>query len=145
MFSEDDQPPLLEYDPTGGHLRTVCPSHTASDSYFYLSRPDLYPGPIDVAPADMPELFDILLSDINDNLLHNEISTALGSAYLSETPHLTSPHATVDGIMFGKHNRVLFPMVVRLPRKSHSYVIHFLYDSGSPFTFLSQEVCGVPN
>jgi hypothetical protein len=110
----------------------------------YLTRPDLYPGPIDVAPADMPELFDILLSDVDDNLLHNEISTALGSAYLSETPHLTSPHTTVDGILFGRHNRVLFPLVVKLFRKSTSYVVHFLYDSGSPFTFLSQEVCGVP-
>ena len=112
--------------------------------HHYLTRPDLYQGPIDVAPADMPELFDILLSDVDDNLLHNEISTALGSAYLSETPHLTSPHTTVDGILFGGHSRVLFPLVVKLFRKSPSYVVHFLYHSGSPFTFLSQEVCGVP-
>jgi hypothetical protein len=110
----------------------------------YLTRPELYPGPIDVAPVDMPELFDIVLSDVDDNLLHNEISTALGSAYLSETPHLTSPHTTVDGILFGRHSRVLFPLVVKVFRKSSSYVVHFLYDSGSPFTFLSQEVCGVP-
>jgi hypothetical protein len=110
----------------------------------YLTRPDLYPGPIDVAPADMPELFDIPLSDVDDNLLYNEISTALGSAYLSETPHLTSPHTTVDGILFGVHSRVLFPLVVKLPHKPPSYVVHFLYDNGSPFTFLSQEVCGVP-
>jgi hypothetical protein len=110
----------------------------------YLTRPDLYPGPIDVAPADMPELFDILLSDVDDNLLYNDISTALGSAYLSETPHLTSPHTTVDGILFGVHSRVVFPLVVQLSHKPSSYVVHFLYDSGSPFTFLSQEVCGVP-
>jgi hypothetical protein len=90
----------------------------------------------------MPELFDILLSDIDEKVLHDEISTALGSAYLLETPHLTSPHATVDGILFGEHNRVLFPLVVKLPSKSCSYVIHFLYDSGSPFTYLSHEVCG---
>jgi hypothetical protein len=107
-------------------------------------RADLYQGPIDVTPADMPELFDILLYDIDEKVLHDEISTALKSAYLSETPHLTSPHPTVDGIMFGNHNRVLFPLVVRIPRKSHSYTIHFLFDSGSPFTYLSQEVCGVP-
>jgi hypothetical protein len=144
---EDDQPPPLEGDPTGGPSRTVCPSHTGSDPYHYeLPRPDLLVdmGPIDVAPTDMPELFDIVLSDVDDDLLHNEISTALGSAYLSETPHLTSPHATVNGIVFGRHDRVLFPLVVRLPRTSRSYVIHFLYGSGSPFTFLSQEVCGVP-
>jgi hypothetical protein len=88
----------------------------------------------------MPDHFDILLSDVDEKLLHNEISTALGSAYLSETPHLTSPHTTVDGIMFGIHDRVIFPLVVNI-HKSRSYVTHFLYDSGSPFTFLSQEVC----
>ena len=127
---------FLKDDPTGS------PSHTDPDHNHYLSRADLYQGPIDVAPTDMPDLYDILLSDIDEKVLHNEISTALGSAYLSETPHLISPLATVDGIMFGRNDRVLFPLVVRLPRKSHSYVIHFLYDSGSPHTFLSQEVCG---
>ena len=132
------QPRPLKDDPTGS------PSHTDSDHNHYLSRADLYQGPIDVAPTDMPNLYDILLSDIDEKVLHDEISTALGSAYLSETPHLTSPHTTVDGIIFGEHCRVLFPLVVRLPGKSRSYVIHFLYDSGSPFTFLSQEVCGVP-
>ena len=128
------QPRPLKDDPTGN------PSHTDSDYNHFLSLA----GPLDVAPTDMPDLFDILLSDIDEKVLHNEISTALGSAYLSETPHLTSPLATVDGIMFGKYDRVIFPLVVRFPRKSHSYVIHFLYDSGSPHTYLSQEVCGVP-
>ena len=132
------QPRPLKNDPTGS------PSHTNSDHNHYLSRADLYQGPIDVAPTDMPDLYDILLSDIDEKVLHNEISTALGSAYLSETPHLTSPLATVDGIMFGRNDRVIFPLVVRFPRKSHSYIMHFLYDSGSPHTFLSQEVCGVP-
>ncbi|OXV08941.1 hypothetical protein Egran_03296 [Elaphomyces granulatus] len=101
----------------------------------------LYQGPIDVTPDNMPELFDILLSDIDENVLQNEISTALGSAYLSKTPHLTTPHTTIDGIMFGRHRRVLFPLVLRFPKKSSSMVVHFIYDSGSPFTFLSEEAC----
>jgi hypothetical protein len=90
----------------------------------------------------MASLFDILLFDVNEKVLHNEISTTLGSAYLSETPHLTSPHAAVDGILFGEYDRTLFPLVVKVS-KSRSYIIHFLFDSGSPFTFLSREVCGV--
>jgi hypothetical protein len=131
------QPLSLEDDPTSGL------SHTSSDPYHYeLPRPDLCL--IDVTPTEMPELFDILLSDVDEKVLYNEISTTLGLAYLSET-HLTSPHATVDGIMFGRHKRVLFPLVVKLRRKSCSYVVHFLFDSGSPHTFLSQEVCRVPN
>ena len=130
------QPRPLKDDPTGS------PSHTDSDHNHFLSLADQ--GPIDVAPTDMPNLYDIPLSDIDENVLHNEISTALGSAYLSKTPHLTSPLTTVDGIVFSRYNRVLFPLVIRFPRKPHSYVMHFVYDSGSPHTFLSREVCGVP-
>ena len=104
----------------------------------------LYQGPIDVTTDNMPQLFDILLSDIDENVLQNEISTMLGSSYLSETPHLTTPHTTIDGIMFGEHDRVLFPLVLRFPNKASSIVVHFLYNSGSPFTFLSEEVCGIP-
>jgi hypothetical protein len=98
----------------------------------------------DVTPDNMPQLFDVPLSDIDENILRNEISTALGSAYLSETPHLTTPHTTIDGIMFGEHDRILFPLVLRFPNKSSSIVVHFIYHSGSPFTFLSEEVCGIP-
>jgi len=51
-----------------------------------------------------------------------------------------SPNHTIDGIMFGEHDRVLFPLILRFPNKSSSIVVHFIYDSGSPFTFLSEEV-----
>jgi len=140
------QPPPLEDDPTGGPSRTVCPSHTVSDPHHELLRPDSSPGPIDVAPVDIPELFDILLTDVDDTILYNEISTKLGLDYLSEASHLTSPQATVDGILHGRHSRVIFPLAVKLSRsrKSPSYFIHFVYDSGSPFTYLSKEVCGAP-
>ena len=134
---EDDQPPPLKDDPTDDPSRTVYPLHTVPDPYHYE-----YHGPFDVAPTDMPNFIDILLSDVKEEDLHHDISTALGSGYLSETPHLRSPHATVDGIMFGRNNRVMFPLVVRVGN-SRSYVLHFLYDSGCPFTFLSREVCGV--
>ncbi|OCK73433.1 hypothetical protein K432DRAFT_387401 [Lepidopterella palustris CBS 459.81] len=89
----------------------------------------------------MLDLFNILLSDINKKVLRNKISTELGLAYLLETAHLTSPYTTVDGILFGRYNRVLFPLVVRFPRKSHSYIIHFVYGTRSPHTFLSKEAC----
>ena len=46
----------------------------------------LYQGPIDVTPDNMPELFDILLSDVDEDLLRNDISKALGSDYLSKAP-----------------------------------------------------------
>jgi hypothetical protein len=108
-----------------------------------LPRPDLYPGPIDTIPANMPELFDILLSDVDENLLHNEISTQLGTPYLSDTPHLQTPLPTVDGIVFGDLHRVMFSLAVRF-RNQPSSNVHFLYDTGSPFTYLSVEVCGIP-
>ena len=107
-----------------------------------LPRPDLYPGPIDTIPANMPELFDILLSDVDENSLNNEISTELGIPYLSDTPHLQAPLPTVDGIVFGDLHRVMFSLAVRF-RNQPSYNVHFLYDTGSPFTYLSVEVCGI--
>ena len=120
-----------------GPCHNICPR----TPYFYEH---LYQGPIDVTPDNMPELFDILLSDVDEDLLRNDVSKALGSDYLSETPHLTTPHYTVEGIMFGQHSRILFPLVLRSLNKPSSIVVHFLYNSGSPFTFLSEEVCGIP-
>jgi hypothetical protein len=90
----------------------------------------------------MPNLYDILLSDIDDEILRNDISEALASPYLSETPHLSSPIPKVNGVVFGRLGRIFFPLVVAI-RGSPSYIIHFIYDSGSPFTFLSRQVCGV--
>lgn len=94
---------------------------------------------IDVDYNSMPDIFDILLSDVDDKTLNNEISKAVGATYLSEVQP-TKPSPTVNGIMFGKFKRIIFPLVVGIPRKPSSYVIHFLFDSGSPYTYLSKEV-----
>ena len=147
--SEPPPPPPLKGDLTVGPSDNASDtaSDTASDHHHNLYRADPDQLPLEIfelTPVDMPDLFDILLSDIDAKALRDEISTALGSEYMSKTAHLTSPHTTVKGIVFGMHHRVLFPLVVRFPRKSCSYVIHFLYDSGGPHTFLSKEVCGVP-
>jgi len=112
------QPTTLKDDPTGGA------SPTGSDHHHYLTNPDLYQGPIDVTPAVMPDLFDILLSDIDEKVLYNEISTALGSAYLSETPRLTSPRTTVDGIMFCKQPRPYHMMGSLYIRASNMSATH---------------------
>jgi hypothetical protein len=87
----------------------------------------------------MPDVFDIFLSDVDDKTLNNEISKAVGVDYLSEVQH-TQPSPTVNGIIFGKYKRVIFPLVVGRFRKPSSYVVHFLFDSGSPHTYLSKEV-----
>jgi len=92
----------------------------------------------------MPQLYDILLSDVDDEILHNEISKELGQAYLSRTPALSEPIRNITGTVWGENFRVFFPIVVALPRSdSPSYLIHFLFDSGSPHVFLSHKVRGV--
>jgi len=99
--------------------------------------------PLDVDPGAMsPNKYDILLTDVNEEDLKTEISTFLGSKYLSETSPLSSPQPTIHGILYGIYNRSFLPLVVAV-RKSPSVVVHFLFDSGSPFTYLSEEVCGV--
>jgi hypothetical protein len=88
--------------------------------------------------------YDILLSDVSEENLQDEISKELGQAYLSRTPALSEPIRNITGIVWGDNFRVFFPIVVTLPRSnSPSYVIHFLFDSGSPNVFLSHKVRGV--
>ena len=125
------------------HPPTSQPSQDNIARFPELPRPDLYPGPIDTTPAKMPSLFDVLLSDVDEKLLHNEVSATLGSPYLSDAPHLETPLPTVNGITFGELDRVIFSLVVRF-RDKPSCNVHFVYDTSSPFTFLSVEVCGIP-
>jgi hypothetical protein len=85
--------------------------------------------------------FDILLTDVDEEDLKTEISTLLGSKYLSETSPLSNPRPTIHGILYGQYDRPILPLVVAV-RKSPSIIVHFLFDTGSPFTYLSEEVCG---
>jgi hypothetical protein len=87
----------------------------------------------------IPSQFDVLLTDVKSKDLHHDISRRLNTAYLSDTS--VSEHNEtlneVRGIVWGPHNRIFVPMIVKL--KGKKKMIHFLLDTGSPKTYLSQE------
>lgn len=117
---------------------------TGRDSPQYEDHSQCCIGPIDVTPSEMPGIYDILLSDVDEEILFHEVSEALGLSYLSQTLPLSAPMENITGIVWGINSRVFFPLVVALPRAgSPSYVVHFLYVSGCPHVFLSHKVCGV--
>jgi hypothetical protein len=93
---------------------------------------------MDAIPFDINNPF----ADVDETTLRTEISTALGVQYLSLALNDNS-RATVDGIIFGRFRRVIFPLVIG--HKSNSFVVHFIVVTGSPRTYLSLEVCGVHN
>lgn len=87
---------------------------------------------VQYSPAD----FDVLLTDVHSNELHHEISDMLGTPYLKEADDNSSNEA--KGIVWGPHNRIFVATVVKIGDKMKH--VHFLVDTGSPFTYICDEV-----
>jgi hypothetical protein len=84
----------------------TCMSFLKMSSVVRPPRPSIFL--MDAIPFDIDNIFDIPLTDIDDKVLNNEISTALGVQYLSPTTQI-NPRATVNGIIFGKFKTRDFP------------------------------------
>ena len=84
----------------------------------------------------LPTEFDVLLTDVHSRDLHHDISVRLRRLYLQdiEDDNIDS----TEGILWGPNNRVFVAMVVRMGSKKK--YVHFLVDTGSPHTYVSQEV-----
>lgn len=83
-----------------------------------------------------PGDFDVLLTDVHSNELHHEISSMLGTSYLEDAE--SGPVIETRGIVWGPHNRVFVATVVKMGSRAKH--VHFLIDTGSPFTYLCDEV-----
>jgi hypothetical protein len=90
----------------------------------------------------MDQIFDVLLSDVDKNVLDEGISAALGVKYLSSAPD-DKFRSIVDGHIFGRNRRVVMPFIIS--NKKDPFFAHFIFDTGSAQTFVSLEVCGVHN
>ena len=85
----------------------------------------------------MPTHFDILLTDVHARDLHQDISRRLQVIYLAD--HVGNNCIdNINGIIWGPHNRIFVPTVVRMGNKQKN--VHMLVDTGSPNTYLSNEV-----
>ena len=152
--------PALRASCTLGSTLAFCASHTSLSST--LARPaTVYGslvfgrrfhlpyfvpgnGPIDPGPVEDPNGFDVLVSDVDDPKLRKEISETLGFQYLSRAPIFPDqkPASEIQGILYGMHNRPFFPLVTTIEGQSRPRYVHFLFDSGSPYTYFSYEVSG---
>ena len=95
-------------------------------------------GLFDFKPSDNPDLFDVLLTDVDHRLLHGEVSEELGCTYLSRAAPVLKPMPEIDGILFGVHNRPFFALTTTYEQITYNVPLSF--DTGSPFTYFSYDV-----
>jgi hypothetical protein len=110
----------------------------ASSQIRRFGSTQIHYSPLDAKPSDNPELFDVLLADVDYRVLHRGVSEKLSCSYLSRATKILKPMPEVDGILFGVHHRPFFALVTTY--KKPSYNLHFLFDTCSPFTYLSYDV-----
>lgn len=80
--------------------------------------------------------FYVLTTDVTSKDLHEGISAKLEKPYLSscEDDNIDMAH----GIIWGENNRIFVAMVVRMEQQKK--YVPFLVDTGSPHTYISEEV-----
>jgi len=83
-----------------------------------------------------PKCFDILLMDICSKDLRETIPKKLNIEYLSDS--LQEFNDDINGIMYGSKFRLFCATTVKIKNKIK--VIHFLVDTGSPMTYICEEV-----
>ena len=97
-------------------------------------------GPIGPGPPFNPDIYDVLVTDVDYYRLTGEISKMLGHDYQAHAPPPLKPLREINGTLYGAHRRPLFGIATTFQQRSH--YIHFLYDTSLPFTFLSCDVNG---
>ena len=87
-------------------------------------------SPLDAEPSDDPELFDVLLSDVDYCVLRGGVSEELGCTYLSRALKILKPMPEINGILFGLHRRPFFAIPTTYEGNSynlrHWLVVHIL-------------------
>lgn len=88
---------------------------------------------LDHPDAEAINKYNLFVPDIEPHDLSNRISNILGVSYLSDNFSYVWP---VHGKVFG--HRVLFTIPVSIAEKSVN--VHFILDTGSPTTFIAEDV-----
>jgi hypothetical protein len=90
-------------------------------------------------PIDNFEDFDVLVRDVNDELLRSDISKLLGHPYLGKVGTNEKSRCYV-GQLYGVNFRAFLSLPVQFDEQLDASWIHFLVDTGSPITCVSQQV-----
>ena len=86
-----------------------------------------------------PTEFDVLLTDVHSRELRYDISNKLNKLYLSDVVDNEDFNTGLSqGILWGPNVRIFVTMAVRVGALSK--YVHFLVDTGSPRTYICQEV-----
>ncbi|KAF1808751.1 hypothetical protein P152DRAFT_208066 [Eremomyces bilateralis CBS 781.70] len=93
----------------------------------------------DIGAMD-PKDYDVLITDIDDNTLHKEISDRVGIPYLKEATKDEADKVadTIRGFVYGRKFRMILPCALTINEKAHW--VFFIVDSGAPLTYISTQV-----
>ena len=84
--------------------------------------------------------YDVLLSDVNNSLLKGEVSKSLGHPYLSPVGAAGLGDLTFEGKLFGPYKRPFISLPFSIYPSTSPIWVHFLVDTGAPFTTISPTV-----
>ena len=91
--------------------------------------------PLEVETLLLPDENDILLNDVTETQFHS-VETELDVCDGSETTN--NIQYPVRGIIMGAYSRMWIPLIIS--KKTSKINAIFLYDTGSPYTHLSQHI-----
>lgn len=97
----------------------------------------------DGIPADKEE-YDVLITDMGREELSGDISDIFGVPYLSVAsgPDLVHAVRRARGLIWGRNRRCLITLATRLKGEVCQRWVHYLFDIGSPRTYISVQVSG---
>jgi hypothetical protein len=87
-----------------------------------------------------PKDYDVVLSDMDKDTLHTDISKVVGIPYLKEATKDDADKVAreINGALYGETFCMIFPCV--LSAKSTARWVFFIVDSGAPSNYISAEV-----
>jgi hypothetical protein len=92
-----------------------------------------------------PNDYDVLITDVNDNTLHSEISKLVGIPYLEEATkdEAVKVASKLHGFSYGQMFRLILPCVVSTTDQARW--IFFIVHTGAPLTYISTQVSVHPH
>jgi len=92
-----------------------------------------------------PKDYDVLLTDIDNDKLHSEISKLVGIPYLKEATKDEADKVAeeIHGFAYGQKFRLIVPCVLGIEDKARW--VFFIVGSGAPLTFISTQVSVNPH
>lgn len=87
-----------------------------------------------------PNTYDVMLTDLNHDLLMNQVSTDLNVQYLEspENPDNESIVGSVSGILWGPHMRPMVNLIISSTKFKKPVNIIFLVDTGCPYIYICE-------